>query len=63
MTSELEKQVLGLLADAWNAYTMLPVQHRMELDEFCAAIHRAQDLIAVRVARRADPEAWPTRGA
>jgi hypothetical protein len=61
MTTDAEKHVLNLLADAWNAYLALPVQHPTEQTEFMYGVHRCQDIVAVRVARRADPETWPSK--
>lgn len=52
----LTRQEAGLarmLADAWNAYLALPVEHPMEQAEFCAAIHRCQDIVLARSGRRA----------
>lgn len=62
MTTDAEKKTLEALAEAWHRFLQLDRQHPDEADEFRAAIHRAQDLIAVRVARRADPATWPTHG-
>lgn len=60
MTTEAEKNVLTHLASAWNEFVKLPENHPSEREEFMHAIHAAQDILAVRVARRADPETWPT---
>lgn len=62
LTPEHESVVLDKLADAWNAYTCLPMQHPTEADEFCRLINAAQNILAVRVARRVDPVRWPTFG-
>lgn len=58
--SAQEKVVLGHLADAWNEWCKLPKATRREDDneEFCRAIHAAQSLVALRVARRVDPGVW-----
>lgn len=53
-----ERGVLEALVRAWNEFVALPRQHRDELTEFKDGIHRCQSLIAVRVARRADPDLW-----
>lgn len=53
-----ERGVLRHLVGAWNAYNRLDGTRPDEIAEFRQAIHRAQDLLAVRVARRADPETW-----
>lgn len=57
-----EGRVMDCLVDAVEAYGRLPFQHPNEADEFVTAIHRAQDLLAVRIARRYFPEGWPTYG-
>lgn len=55
-----EREVLGFLSEAYNKFVRLPSQHPMEADEFCRAIHVAQGILACRVARKADPDTWPT---
>ena len=55
--SETEKEVLRLLAEAWNKYLELNSNER-DNDSFSAAIHDAQYIIALRVARRVNPEVW-----
>lgn len=58
--TELEREILDKLGEVANAFTLLPAQHSADQAEFFAAIHRAQDLIGVRVARRAEPVVWNT---
>ncbi|HZU80065.1 MAG TPA: hypothetical protein VE991_09130 [Acidimicrobiales bacterium] len=53
-----EGYVMDALVDAADAYADLPVEHPAEPGEFEQAIHRAQDLLAVRVARRDHPAGW-----
>ncbi len=53
-----EKRVLSLTADLWNSFLLLPKQHPSDASEFQLAIHQLQALIALRVARRANPEVW-----
>jgi hypothetical protein len=53
-----EKYILDCLANAWNAFIQLPDKHMNHNNEFRDAIHRAQSLIAMQVARRANPEIW-----
>lgn len=60
-TSIRENRVLYHLAQAFNEFTELDVQHPTELDEFMRAIHVAQGLIAIRTARAADPFVWPIK--
>jgi len=47
-----EVLVVHLLADAWNAFCDLPEEHPSDADEFCRAIHAAQDIVLARPARR-----------
>jgi hypothetical protein len=53
-----EGAVMDALVSAAEAYRELPVEHPAEPQEFVAAIHRAQDLLAVRIARREYPSGW-----
>lgn len=53
---------LDLLGQAWEAFLCLPVEHNHDRPEFMKAIHDAQGLIAIRVARRANPEVWTSSG-
>jgi hypothetical protein len=53
-----EGVVMDALAEATSAYLFLPVEHMDEPGEFLDAIHRLQDLMAVRVARRDHPRGW-----
>ena len=48
-----------LVANGWGK---LPVQHPSDAQDICDAVHRIQDLLAVRVARRAFPLGWPDKG-
>lgn len=55
MTTNLthqEMQVVEKLAEAWNLFMKLPVEHAMDQDEFCRAIHVAQDKVLSRSGRR-----------
>jgi hypothetical protein len=53
-----EKLCLYHLACAWNTFVKLQAKHPMDDAEFCKAIHDAQKMIALRVARRVDTEVW-----
>lgn len=53
-----EERVLELLAEAWNLFRRQPQHGTADVAEFTAAIHRAQSIVAVRVARRLDPKVW-----
>jgi hypothetical protein len=56
--TDKEKIVLDHLADAWNVFATLGNKHPDDDTEFCAAIHSAQKLLAIRVARRVDKDVW-----
>lgn len=56
-----EGQAMDALCDAVNAYGQLPREHPSEVDDFCDAIHRCQDLLALRIARRHYPNGWPNK--
>lgn len=45
---------------AVQAYVALPVQHPSEPTDFTNAVHILQQLLALRVVRRAYPDGWPT---
>jgi len=53
-----EKDVLKYLGDAWNHFSSLQNSSTDDQDEFRDAIHRAQQIIALRVARRIDKDVW-----
>ena len=53
-----EKMVLDNLVQAWNDFVSLENRSDDDNTEFRDAIHRAQQLIALRVARRVDPDIW-----
>ena len=56
--TEPERALLRLLADTWNGYCQLPDRAHADDLDFNQAIHTAQRLIAIRVARRVDPDFW-----
>lgn len=58
-----EDEVMQYLMDAVNGFTQLPTQHPNDIEDFINSIHRCQDILAVRIARRHYPEGWPTYGA
>lgn len=53
-----EGKVLDHLVKAYEAFGRLPEQHPSDKSEFVDAIHRLQDLLAVRIARREYPDGW-----
>lgn len=57
LTSD-EKNCLLNLAAAWNFFVAMPAKHPSDTHEFQSAIHNAQCLIALRVARRVNPDFW-----
>lgn len=57
-----EGAVMDALTDAVDAFVVLENQHPDEQQEFFTAIHRLQDLLAVRVCRRIYPRGWVTYG-
>lgn len=60
--TENEKEILNHLVEAWNLYKNLPKNSINNLNEYLEAIHRCQQLIALRVARRVDPDVWAQPG-
>lgn len=50
--SEAEKRVVMMLAEAWNAFVELPIEHPADRPEFCGAIHVAQNIVLSRPGRR-----------
>jgi len=50
--TDQEAVVVGMLAEAWNEFLKLPIEHPMEQREFCTAIHSCQDKILARGGRR-----------
>jgi hypothetical protein len=56
-----EGAVSDALIEAVNAYAKLERQHPSEDRDFCDAIHRCQDLLVFRIARRLYPKAWPIK--
>mgnify|MGYP003386792226 CR=1 len=56
--TDAEKAVINHLAGAWNTWMLLDNNHPDDNFDFRQAIHRLQDLVASRVARRVDPDFW-----
>lgn len=52
MPTEQEAAIARLLGKVWNAYLALPVEHPLDQQEFCTAIHRCQDMVLARSGRR-----------
>ncbi len=53
---EKEYQVLKLLADSWNEYCKLEIQHPDDARDFADAIHTCQRIIMSREAIRQYPD-------
>ena len=56
--TEPEKTTLLHLREAWNDFIKMDNISTDDINEFRDAIHRTQQIIATRVARRADPDVW-----
>lgn len=54
---EDEEKVLNHLCDAWGGFLKLPGT-KDEWQDFVYHIHALQHLIALQVAKRADPDLW-----
>jgi hypothetical protein len=58
MTTDEEKAVVMKLVEAYEMWLKLADKNINEKEDFVAGIHRCQDVIRGRVAKRADPEFW-----
>ena len=47
-----ERAVAVKLAEAWNLFLALPIEHQDDTDEFRRAIHAAQAKVLMRTGRR-----------
>ena len=56
--TDKEVVVLAHLADAWNEFCELEDTPERDIDVFMDCINTAQSRIALRVARRVDPDIW-----
>lgn len=56
--TEAEKTICKHLADAWNGFIALESHEHNDLADFRSAIDACHKEIALRVARRANPEIW-----
>lgn len=59
--TESEGRVMDALVEAFNEFSKLERQHPDELRNFVDGIHRCQDVLAVRIARREYPQGWPVK--
>lgn len=53
-----ELDLLKKLFDSYTAYCSLDARSETDNKEFIDALHRLQQLVALRVARRVDVEVW-----
>ena len=58
--TKTEQKTMDALVVAVNEFSSLDRQHPDELRDFVDSIHRLQDILAVRIARRKYPNGWPT---
>lgn len=56
--TEAEKECLNHLVQAWEIFNAMQEKHPSDNTEFCTAIHDAQKMLALRVARRIDTDVW-----
>jgi hypothetical protein len=56
--TDQEQEILKKLVEAYSLFTNLENRSDADNKEFVDAVHRAQQLIALRVARRVNPEVW-----
>lgn len=59
--TEDEGKVMDSLITAFNEFCKLGRQHPDEIRDFTDGIHKCQDLLAVRIARREYPNGWPIK--
>ena len=53
-----EQTILLYTKQAWNTFINLPNKSEDDIAEFKDAIHRLQQIVAMRVARRVDTAVW-----
>lgn len=58
-----ERELLAKLGEAHQLFLDMPRQHPDELGDFADALHRLQDLVALRVAQTYRPDVFPIKGA
>jgi len=57
--TEKEKEVMQHLINFWNGYLALPDTTGVcDTEDIRHAIHKIQGVMAIRVARRVDPDIW-----
>lgn len=56
--TELEQKCMDSLLDCHKYFFQLEEQHPDDPKDFVIAMHRIQDLLAIRIVRRLYPEGW-----
>ena len=56
MLTESERNVIDKLAESWNLFLALPIQHPLHQSEFATLIHHAQRMVMSRPVARV--EGW-----
>jgi hypothetical protein len=56
--TEKEKSILNQTTDIWNNWLLMSGRLSDEDQDVRTAIHTIQRVIALRLARRVDPETW-----
>ena len=56
-----EELILDKLTDVWNLFIELEKQHPCEANDFADGIHKCQNIIAMRFARKFRPDVFPTK--
>jgi hypothetical protein len=56
-----EKICLHYLVMAWNSFIAMDINYSDDVDEFRMAIHDLQKVVALRVARRVNPDVWNSK--
>lgn len=54
--TEAERALLVKMAGAWNDFLALGDHHPSDIEEFRVSLHRLQEKVMARVARREHPE-------
>lgn len=60
--TDAEEAIMVKIADVWNEWCKLPVQHPSDLDEVQTAIHELQKTMGLRILRREMPDYWYSQG-
>lgn len=58
--SEEEREIMRLLAEAWNKFKKLHKTHPSHIIDFCNSIHKCQDTLIHRIVQRDYPIDFPT---